>query len=124
MTRTDIRFPYGFDGRGSTATVPLPYLRHVLDMLEELILTNPGERVNRPDFGGGLTHQVFEPNAPERAVALELALSAAIETWLGDIVDLRRLTVEARDSQLQVELDYAVRATGEVVSEIVEVEPS
>jgi phage baseplate assembly protein W len=122
VTRTDIRFPYGFDGRGRTATAP--YLRHVLDMLEQLLLTHPGERVNRPDFGGGLAHQVFEPNAPERAVALELALSAAVDTWLGDIVDLRRLTVEARDSQLRVELDYVVRATGEVVSEVVEVEPS
>lgn len=122
MTRTDIRFAYGFDARGRTATAP--YLRHVLELLEQLLLTNPGERVNRPDFGGGLAHQVFEPNAPERAVALELALSAAVDTWLGDIVDLRGLTVEARDSQLRVELDYAVRATGEVVSEVVEVESS
>lgn len=119
MARTDIRFPFGFDARGRTATSE--YTDHVREMLEQLLLTQPGERVNRPDFGGGLAQQVFEPNAPERAVALELALSAAIDTWLGDVVDLRRLTVDADDATLRVELDYVLRSTSEVVSDVLEV---
>lgn len=118
MPRTDIRFPYGFDPQGRTATSS--YESHVKEMLELLLLTHPGERVNRPALGGGLAQLVFTPNAPERAAALELALSAAVSTWLGDVIDLRRLHVAAEDAVLRVELDYAVRSTGALVTQVVE----
>lgn len=118
-TRTDIRYPFGFDARGSTATAP--YADHVRQMIEQLLLTSPGERVNRPTLGGGLLQLVFAPNAPERAVALELALSAAVTTWLGDVVDLLGLQVEATDAVLRVRLDYVIRPTGEARSDVVEV---
>lgn len=119
MTRTDIRFPFGFDGQGRTATTP--YADHVRQLIEQLLLTHPGERVNRPDFGGGLAQLVFAPNSPERAAAVELALTAAVGTWLGDVVDLRRLTVEAEDSVLRVRLDYALLPVGELRTEEIEV---
>lgn len=118
MPRSDLRFPYGFDPQGRTATSA--YDAHVRELLEQLLLTHPGERVNRPDFGGGLAQLVFAPNSPERAAALELALTAAVATWLGDVVDLRRIEVDADDAVLRVELDYVVRATGDVVTEVVE----
>ena len=57
-TRVDIAYPYTFDQRGRTATAT--YGDHVRQMLEQLLLTNPGERVNRPEFGGGLLQLVFE----------------------------------------------------------------
>lgn len=122
MDRTDIRFPFGFDEAGRTACSA--YAAHVGEMIRQLLLTDPGERVHRPGLGGGLNQQVFEPNSPERAVGLELALSAAIDTWLGDVVELRRLAVQSREAVLLVELEYAIRATGEQVNDVVEVEPS
>lgn len=121
MTRTDIRFPFGFDLQGRTATSS--YAAHVHQLIEQLLLTHPGERVNRPGFGGGLAQLVFEPHAVQQAAALELALTAAVTTWLGDVVDLRRLEVGAADAVLKVELEYALRATGEVVTEVVEAQP-
>lgn len=121
MPRTDIRFPFGFDPRGRTATSA--YAEHVHQMIEQLLLTGPGERVNRPDFGGGLAQLVLGPNAPEQAAALELALDAAVTTWLGDVVALSRLEVEASDATLKVELHYVLRATGEQVDDVVEVRP-
>ncbi|TIC88297.1 hypothetical protein E8D34_04985 [Nocardioides sp. GY 10113] len=113
MERTDLDFPFGFDAAGRTATTP--YAEHVTDMIEQLLLTGPGERVNRPDIGGGLGQTVFSPNSPERAAALELSLTAAVTTWLGDVVDLRRLVVSADDATLRVDLEYLVRPTGEAV---------
>jgi phage baseplate assembly protein W len=78
------------------------------------LFTSPGERVNRPDFGSGLEQLVFAPNSPELAAALQFTLQAAIDRWLGDVVDVRALTVSSQDATLTIDLTYAVRRTGEV----------
>jgi phage baseplate assembly protein W len=110
----DIDFPFHIDARGRTASTGLE--DHVRDMLEQLLLTNPGERVNRPDFGGGLLGLVFAPNSPELAAALEFSVQAAIQQWLGDVVEVRALEVSAEDSTLRVEIRYVLRRTGEAQS--------
>jgi phage baseplate assembly protein W len=114
----DIAYPYSFDARGRTKTSP--YAAHVLQMIEQLLLTNAGERVNRPDFGGGLLQHVHAPNSPERAAAVELTLQSALSKWLGDVVDVLRLEVTSDDSRLTVSVDYALRRTGEQFAEIID----
>jgi len=108
----DIDFPYHFDSRGRTATTDPD--DHVRDMIEELIFTNPGERVNRPDFGSGLLQMIFGPNSPELAAALQVTLQAALQRWLGDVIAVRSLNVNAVDSTLTVDLSYQRRDSGEL----------
>lgn len=86
---------------------------HVRDLIEQFLFTEPGERVNRPDFGAGLSGLVFEPAGVELAAAVELRVSAGLLHWLGDLIDVRRVDVRARGERIEVELDYEVRATGE-----------
>ena len=81
-------------------------------MIEQLLFTNPGERVNRPDFGSGLLQLVFAPNSPELAAALQFTVQAALQRWLGDVIDLQSLEVTSEDSTLRVVVQYAVRRTG------------
>lgn len=107
----DIDFPFHFDGRGRTASTGRD--DHVRDMLEQLLLTSPGERVNRPDFGSGLMHMVFAPNSPELEAALQFTIQGAVQRWLGDVIDLQRLEVTRDESTLQVTVQYVVRRTGE-----------
>jgi phage baseplate assembly protein W len=107
----NIDYPFHFDTRGRTARTDDD--NHVRDMLEQLLFTNPGERVNRPEFGSGLQQLVFAPNSPELAAALQFTLQAAIDRWLGDVVDIRELTVTSDDAKLTIDLTYAVRRTGE-----------
>ena len=45
-------YPFHFDGRERTAETGTD--DHVRDMIEQLLFTQPGERVNRPDFGSGV----------------------------------------------------------------------
>lgn len=111
----NIDFPFHFDARGRTAATDED--DHVRDMLEQLLFTNPGERVNRPEFGTGLQQLVFAPNSPELAAALQFTLQAAIDRWLGDVVEIRALTVEAYDSRLTIDLTYVIRRTGETRQE-------
>lgn len=106
-----IDFPLHFDGRGRTALTD--EADHIRDMIEQLLFTNPGERVNRPDFGSGLLQLIFAPNSPELAATVQFTLQAAIQTWLGDVIELRDLTVAAVDSSLTIEARYAIRRTGE-----------
>jgi phage baseplate assembly protein W len=106
----NIDFPFHFDERGRTASTDDD--DHIRDMIEQLLFTNPGERVNRPDFGSGLMQMVFAPNSPELAAALQFTLQAALDRWLGDVIEVRALEVVSEDARLTVDLTYAVRKNG------------
>jgi phage baseplate assembly protein W len=110
----DLAFPLHFDARGRSARAPRD--EHIRQMIEQLLFTSPGERVNRPDFGSGILQLVFAPNSPELAAALQFTIQAAMQQWLGDIVEVTRIDVESVDSTLSVALDYVVLATGEQIS--------
>jgi len=86
---------------------------HVREMLELVLFTAPGERVNRPDFGCGLNALVFLGNSPELALTVELSVRAALQRWLGDVLMVEALTVRSDDATLTVDLSYRLRATGE-----------
>lgn len=105
----NIDFPFHLDGRGRTAETDDD--DHIRDMIEELLFTNPGERVNRPDFGGGLLQLVFAPNSPELATALQFTLQAALQRWLGDLIDVQKLDVTSEEATLRIEIVYVVRRT-------------
>jgi hypothetical protein len=107
----NVDFPYHFDPRGRTAGTGTD--DHIRDMIEQLLFTSPGERVNRPEFGSGLMQLVFAPNSPELASALQFTTQAALVQWLGDVIDVGDVRVTADDATLRVEVDYSVRATGE-----------
>lgn len=108
---TNLDYPYHFDGMGRTATTGTD--EHIRDMIEQLLFTNPGERVNRPDFGSGLLQLVFAPNSPELAAALKFTMQAALQRWLGDLIELEGLEVTSLDSRLEVVVQYLVRRTNE-----------
>ncbi len=106
----NIDYPFHFDGRGRTALTGDD--DHIRDMIEQFLFTNPGERVNRPDFGSGLMQMIFAPNSPELATALQQTIQAGLQRWLGDLIEVRLIQVTSQDSTLRVELHYLVRRTG------------
>jgi len=114
----NIDYPFHIDTRGRTASCN--DAAHVRDMLEQLLFTNSGERVNRPEFGSGLMQLVFSPNSPELAAALQFTMRAAIQQWLGDVLDLQLLEVNAADAVLRITIRYALRRTGEVRTDTIE----
>jgi len=107
----NIDFPFHFDRQGRTADTTSG--DHIRDMIEQLLLTAPGERVNRPDFGAGLLRMVFEPTSLEIASALQFTIRASLQRWLGDFIDPQTVAVVSQDSMLQVSIQYVVRLTGE-----------
>lgn len=111
----NLDYPLHFDRLGRTARTT--DADHVRDLIEQLLFTNPGERVNRPDFGSGLLQAIFAPNSPELATALQYTTQAALQRWLGDLIEVVSLEFSAEESTLRVSLQYMLRTTGERRSE-------
>jgi phage baseplate assembly protein W len=107
----NIDFPFHFDSAGRTAATDDD--DHIRDMIEQFLFTNPGERVNRPDFGSGLLQMVFAPNSPELAAVLQFTIQAGLQRWLGDLIEVQKLEVESEDSRLRILVQYVVRRSGE-----------
>ena len=110
----EIRFPFGIDRRGRSAISGLD--AHIRDLIEQILFTVPGERVNRPDFGAGLNRLLFAPNSPELAAATEATVRGELQRWLADRIQVEAVAVKSVESTLNVTVSYAVRRTGERVT--------
>ncbi|HVF27301.1 MAG TPA: GPW/gp25 family protein [Pyrinomonadaceae bacterium] len=107
----NVDFPYHFDNRGRTAEAGEG--DHIRDMIEAVLFTAPGERVNRPTFGSGLLQLVFAPNSDELAAATQFLVQGSLQQWLGDLIEVNDVRVESEDSRLEVTVVYTVRRTQE-----------
>jgi phage baseplate assembly protein W len=101
-----VKYPYGFDSSGHTAQTDLP--GHILDMIEQTLLTAPGERVNRPTFGCGVNRLVFAPNSDALAAAEQQVIQASLQQWLSDLIKVNSVTVTPQDSTLLITITYTI----------------
>lgn len=102
-----IAYPLRIDGRGRTAQTGQE--EHIRQMIEQVLFTAPGERVNRPDFGTGVMQLVFAPNSPELATATEFMIQGALQQWLGDVIQVEAVNVESRDASVHIAVQYVLR---------------
>lgn len=105
----DVAFPFEPDAYGRTNRVGVD--RHVRDLIEQVLFTAPGERVNRPDFGSGLLELVFDPNGSVMAAAAQMSAQASLVRWLGDLIELQGLDVEGVEERLTITVRYVIRKT-------------
>lgn len=115
MNRTYFDYPFHLDGRGRSAETDDN--DHVRDLIFQVLFTSPGERVNRPDFGCGLKRLVFMPNSDALAISTQAIVRGALRRWLGRVIKVASVTVEAVDAQLKVTVVYIRRTTGERFAE-------
>jgi phage baseplate assembly protein W len=105
----EIDYPFQVDVRGRTADVDAD--GHVRDLIEQVLFTAPGERVNRPTFGSGLAQLVFGPTSEELATATQFLVQGALQQWLGELIQVEAVEVQSEDATLQVTVRYSVRRT-------------
>jgi uncharacterized protein len=106
---SEVDYPFSFDNRGRTSDTTAD--DHIRDLIEQVLFTSPGERVNRPTFGCGLNQLVFAPNSPELAAATQFLVQGALQQWLGDLIVVDSVEVESVDAALRVTISYVVRLT-------------
>jgi phage baseplate assembly protein W len=102
-------YPFHFDERRRTAeTDAHDYVR---DLIEQVLFTAPGERVNRPTFGSGVRQLLFAPNGDALAAAAEASVSGSLQRWLGDLIQVESVQVTGEGGELRITVQYLVRRT-------------
>jgi uncharacterized protein len=104
----NVNFPYNFDGRGRTQD---PLANYVSQLVEQVLFTSPGERVNLPDFGSGLLQLTFAPESVEMAAATQFTVQGALQKWLSAYIKVQSVVASAVDSTLTVTVTYVPLST-------------
>jgi uncharacterized protein len=104
-----IAYPYKVDQRGRTASSDEE--RHLRDLIEQVLFTSPGERVNRPGFGTPILQLVFEPSTDVLATALQATVHAALQQQLGTRLFVERVDVDREEAVLRINIVYTSRGS-------------
>jgi len=105
-------YPFRVDSSGRIAGASAS--DHIRHMIEQVLFTAPGERVNRPDFGANVRRFVFEGGGPETMAASQFLVQGELQRWLGELLDIEAVVVDVEDALLNITVRYVVRATLEV----------
>lgn len=107
MAATELGYPFRVAHSGRTATESR--LEHIRSLIEQVLFTAPGERVNRPDFGIAVRRLVFEGANEEMMAATQFLIQGELQQWLGHLIDIEAVLVENVDANLNVTIKYIVR---------------
>jgi phage baseplate assembly protein W len=112
--RDDYAFPLRIDP-AARQVARADYPRHVAEMIRQFLLTTPGERVCRPDFGGGVQRIVFAPNTTGLRSTTELLVRQGLEKYLAGHIEVLRVAFEdvadVEDGVFQITLEYRLLET-------------
>lgn len=97
-------FPYRIGSDGLTAGASAE--DHVKQLIEQVLFTRRGERVNRPDFGAGIPELIFSANAPEMAAAAQHMVQAALQQWLSGLIEIHGVDTASEESLLTITVRY------------------
>ena len=109
----NIDYPFHFGNRGRTATTSDD--DHIRDMIEQVLFTAPGERVNRPTFGCNLMSLVFGPADGALSAAAKVMVQSALQQWMGDLIAVHDVLVDVEESTVRVTIQYIIRRTQEEI---------
>lgn len=92
------------------------YASHVDQMVQQVLLTAPGERADLPQFGCGLRQLVFAPLSSALVSNTEILVRQSLTRWLAGVIDLTDITVQSSDDTgstlqpgtFQVTISYTV----------------
>lgn len=116
LPRKDYAYPFRIDSLSQQAAT-VGYAAHVDQMVRQLLLTTPGERVNLPQFGCGLRSLVFAPMSDALAATVKLRVIQGLTQWLGGVVTVGDVTAAAgtdgglEPGALQVTVTYTLVET-------------
>jgi phage baseplate assembly protein W len=108
-----LRYPFAIDAGGGRAAEESDYDTYVRQLIRQVLLTAPGERINRPDFGAGVRRMVFAPNSPATATLAQTFVYQALTRWLATVIKVEEVKVSAVESTMLIDVRYIVIQRGE-----------
>jgi phage baseplate assembly protein W len=110
MTQIQFNYPFRINTKGLTeGSVSLE--EHIRQLIEQVLFTNTGERVNRQNFGASVNRLIFAPNSDELAATTELLIQGNLQQWLSDLITVNSVTVKNENSILHISIQYVIRRT-------------
>lgn len=114
MARHDYAYPFRIDPVSGQAQ-QIPYATHVDQMIRQVLLTAPGERVDLPQFGCGLRQLLFAPDSDALQATAQLTVQRALNQWLADQIQVINVAVSPGPgddySQIVVQVEYLLIET-------------
>jgi phage baseplate assembly protein W len=98
MARQDFAFPFVISAASGQAA-QAAYQDHVAQMIEQVLLTDPGERVGLPTFGAGLRRLLFAPTNAQLTATAQIVVTQSLNQWLGDQITVQNVTVATADNR-------------------------
>lgn len=89
------------------------FSRHVEQLVMQVLMSAPGERINRPDFGCGVKRLVFAPGGDVAATLAQATVYQALNRWLSNVINVSEVAVTSHDSTLHIRIGYVIKARGE-----------
>ena len=115
MQRYDYAFPFRIDPASGQAA-QTPYQAHVDQMIRQVLLTSPGERIDLPEFGCGLRQLIFAPHSSALDATTNLIVLQALNRWMAGIITVQKVTVVPITSsddpaKLEIQINYTMLAS-------------
>lgn len=110
---TNIKYPLAIDKGTGEVSNENNYSAHIEQLIRQVLLTNPGERVNRADFGCGIRQMIFAPNSEITASLTQITILQALDKWLGSVIETNHIKVKAEDEILEISIVYTIKSRQE-----------
>lgn len=108
----NLKLSLQYNNQGRTADTD--YNQHIRNLVEQVLFTSPGERVNRPNFGSGLLQMVFTPNSSELAATTQFLVQSSLNQWLGNLIAVNEVRVTSLHERLEIMVSYTILKTQEI----------
>lgn len=110
---TSLRHPFSIDASRGRLARESDFNQHIRQLVMQLLMTSPGERINRPDFGCGIRRLLFAPGGEVSAVLARTIIHQSLTRWLSNAITVFEVSVTPVESSLEIRVGYVVRARGE-----------
>jgi phage baseplate assembly protein W len=107
---TAVHFPFAIDRNLGRLQRETDYEEYIKQLMRQVLLTAPGERINRPDFGAGVKRLVFAPNSQATASLTQTLIFQGLTTWLGRLIRPDDVKAEADNERLYITIVYTILA--------------
>lgn len=106
---TGISFPFriGVKGGVVTSTTSVNDVKHIIEAMEQILLTRPMERCMEYHFKSDIDYDIFEPNDASCRTLIAYQVEEALRE-LEDRIEVISVDVESRDSTIIAIINFKV----------------
>lgn len=110
---TSLRYPVSVDAARGRLAQEQDFAAHIEQLVMQVLMTAPGERINRPDFGCGVKRLVFAPGGEVAATLAQTTVYQALTKWLPNAISVAEVTARADEAVLNIRVGYMIKERGE-----------